>query len=358
MSNKLKDIFSDNIPTFKANIKFENPESHSNFLKAIQIVQDEGRPVEVEGIASIHTEMDDDKTAYPFPEKKNISMFTVFPSVEEVPIILNTERGEKPLVFKRYQTTNEVVLETDPKDIIYFKLIFAKGTDRLTFTYRMQLRFAASIIDVIERYQIAIALLNSLSDGEGSSENNDDYALFNETRRTFQEYKEHFTKMNLLEKELGTSFEPAKLADEGKTVSDVDELYVLLIEKKPIRLNAKLTSTESTGIIAEVGAVTPKLGAIIDIVFSGKSECTICGQKISVYTANLLSHAVIKAIEDVEGGGKKLFYDDTDSAPMYISYTGFKTIDEAQEEMKTIMEHKEKYVDALTVAEHLKAMRE
>lgn len=34
---------------------------------------------------------------------------------------------------------------------------------------------------------------------------------------------------------------------------------------------------------------------------------------------------------------------------MYISYTGFKTIDEAKQEMKTIMEHKEKYIEAMTL---------
>jgi len=353
MPNKLKAIFSDNVPTMKGNIKFENPESHSNFLKALQIVQDEGRPVEVEGVVSVHTAVDDDETAYPFPEQKNISKFMVFPSVEEVPITLNTEYGEKTVLFKRYQTTNEIILETGKKDIIYFKLTFVKGIDRFTFKYKMQLHLASSIKDVMESYQTAIAFLNSLFNADKSQEATDGYALIKETFEIFQEYKSHFTKIKLLEKELGISFEPAKLPDGENTVSDADELYLLLVEKKPIRLNAKLTSTESTSIITEVDAVAPKLGAVIDIVFSGESEYTICGHKISVYTANLLSNAIIKAIEDAEDGSKRLLYDDTDSAPMYISYTAFRTLDEAQKEMSTIMEHKEQYVNALTIAEHM-----
>jgi hypothetical protein len=38
---------------------------------------------------------------------------------------------------------------------------------------------------------------------------------------------------------------------------------------------------------------------------------------------------------------------------MYISYTGFKTIDEAKQEMKNIMEHKDIYIDALSFNEHI-----
>lgn len=38
---------------------------------------------------------------------------------------------------------------------------------------------------------------------------------------------------------------------------------------------------------------------------------------------------------------------------MYISYTGFKTIDEAQHEMKSIMDHKEESEAAMTVSEYL-----
>ena len=355
MSNKLKDIFSDNIPTFKANIKFENPESHRKFLEAIKIVQDEGRAVKIEGVSSVHTAMEDGEIAYPLPEEKHISEFNVFPSTEDVPITLNIEHGEQTVVFKRYQTTNGIVLETGKKDVIYIKLAFVKGTDNFTFTFKNQLHLATSIEEVIESHQTAIALLSSLFDDKKSQVNTDDYARINETRGVFQKYKSHFTRMNLLEKELNIHFDPSKLSDVEDTVSDVDELYILLVEKKPIRLNKKLTAAKSTGIVAEIGVTTPELGAVIDIVFTGESECTICGQKISVYTANLLSNAIIKSIEDTEDNVKRLLYDDTDSAPMYISYTGFQTLDEAREEMKTIMEHKEKYVDALTVAEHIKA---
>jgi len=39
---------------------------------------------------------------------------------------------------------------------------------------------------------------------------------------------------------------------------------------------------------------------------------------------------------------------------MYISYTGFKTSDEAEQEVKSIMAHKEKYTKALTFNDLMK----
>lgn len=63
---------------------------------------------------------------------------------------------------------------------------------------------------------------------------------------------------------------------------------------------------------------------------------------------------IIKKIEKTEDGSTKILYGDSDSQPMYISYMGFKTVDEAKQEMKIVMEHKDRYVDALTFNEHMK----
>lgn len=49
----------------------------------------------------------------------------------------------------------------------------------------------------------------------------------------------------------------------------------------------------------------------------------------------------------------KILYDDTDSEPMYISYTAFKSEDEREQELKIMMEHREKYINAPTVAKYM-----
>lgn len=135
----------------------------------------------------------------------------------------------------------------------------------------------------------------------------------------------------------------------------VEELYLLLIEKKIVRMDAKLTSTDSTGITLASKERALEIGQAIDLTFTGDITYSIYEQNITIYTANLLSNAKIKEISETENGEVRILYDDTDSMPMYISCTGHKTSNEAKEESSLIMRDKErtqKYREALTVSEY------
>lgn len=232
---------------------------------------------------------------------------------------------------------------------MYFKIVFTKNTSNITFTYRKQPHLAKTINDIVENYNIAIALLDTLFIYKDSQYLSDEYALIYNTRESFLGSESFFKRLHLVEQELGVSFQPMQINDIENDERDLEELYLLLVEKKIIRLNAKLNATESTGMTMKSGAHKLELGSEIDITFLQESEYTIYGQKISVHTANLLSNAIIKEIKEGEDGAIKVLYGDTDNRPMYISYTGFKSIDEAKQEMKTIMEHKEKYIEAMTL---------
>jgi len=353
MPNKLKEIFSDKMFDLGGKIYFQDNEAHRQFLNALQIVQDEGKPVEVKGITALTTVVRDGEMVYPFLEQKDFSQFIVAPSTEDVPIVVNTKHGEKTVLFKCYHTTNETVLETGENEIVYFKIVFIKGTPNITFTYRTQPQLAKTIKDIVESYNTTIALLNNLFKDDDKQELSDEYTFIHDTRESFIELESFFSRLYLIEQELGLSFSPAKIGDTENDEEELEELYLLLIEKKVIRLNAKLTATESTGITMKAGYNLPEAGSKLDITFISKIEYTMYGQKISVHTANLLSNAIVKQFEENEDGSKKILYDDTDSQPMYISYMGFKTIDEAKKEMSTIMEHKERYTDALTFNEYM-----
>lgn len=358
MPNKLKDIFSDKMFDLGGKVRFQDSESYKKFLEALQIVENEGRAVEVEGISSLTTEVRDGEMEYPFLEQKELTQCIVAPSTEDVPIVLNTEYGEKTVVFKRYHTTNEIILETDKNEIVYFKIVFIKNTSNNTFTYRTQPRLAKTVKDIVESYNTAIALLDKMFKYEDSQDLSDEYALIYDTRESFLEVESFFKRLYLVEQELELSFKPAQVNDAENDDGELEELYLLLIEKKVIRLNAKLNATESTVLTMESGTHKLKVGNELDITFLGDLEYTIYGQKISVHTANLLSKAIVKEVKKDKDGAIKILYGDTDSQPMYISYTGFKTIEEARQEGKTIMEHKEKYTDALTFNEYMKKTNE
>jgi len=351
MPNKLKDIFSDVMSNLDGKIYFEDNEAHNQFLEALQIVWDEGRAVEVKGVIAVETVAKYGDMVYPFFEQDEVvTNFEVAPSQEIVPFKIETEYGEKTISFKRYHTTNETIFETDDNEVVYIKINPSKNT----FTFRVQPQLARTIKDIVENSNTAITLLNNLTKVDNIKESSDEYAKINDVKKTLLAFELFYSRLHLLEQELGLSFEPAKINDSENDQMKIEELHLLLVENLIIRLNAKLTATESTGITIHAGYRQPEVGSKLDITFLSAIEYIVYGQKISIHTANLLSNAIVKQFEENEDGGIKILYDDTDSQPMYISYRGFKTIDEAEQEMKTIMEHREKYTDALTFNEHMK----
>jgi hypothetical protein len=358
MSNKLKDIFSNKKFDFGGNLHFQDINSYNKFLEALRIVQNEGRAVKVKGVSSLTTKVRDGEMEYPFLEHKELTHFVIGPSIEDVPFVINTEYGEKTVLFKRYQTTNEIILETDASEVVYFKIVFIKNTMNITFTYRTQPHLAKTVKDIVENYNTTIALLNTIFIYKESQDLPDENAQIYDLRETILGSELYFKRLYLVEQELELSFQPKQLNDIESDEEELDELYLLLIEKKVIRLNAKLNATESTGMKIKSGAQKLEIGSKIDLTFLGDSEYKIYGQKISVHTANLLSNAIIKEVKEGEDGTIKVLYGDTDNKPMYISYTGFKTIDEAKQEMNNIMEYKEKYIDALTFDEHMEGIKD
>ena len=51
---------------------------------------------------------------------------------------------------------------------------------------------------------------------------------------------------------------------------------------------------------------------------------------------------------ECDDGTVKILYGDTDSKPMYISFSAFKTKEEAEQEGDNILQHDEVYINALT----------
>lgn len=78
-------------------------------------------------------------------------------------------------------------------------------------------------------------------------------------------------------------------------------------------------------------------------------------KNITLYAACLLTNAVVREINRISDNEIKILYGSEDSRPIYISYRGFKTEKEAEDEMQTIMSHKDEYINALTVIEYINA---
>jgi hypothetical protein len=129
---------------------------------------------------------------------------------------------------------------------------------------------------------------------------------------------------------------------------DIDELYLLLCEKKVVHLNAKLTSTNSTSVVMNHADTPLNIGSKIALTFLSTIEFSFLKQTVTLHTANLLVNALVKDIQECDDGTVKILYGDTDSKPMYIAFSAFATKEEAEREMNSILQHDEVYISALT----------
>lgn len=362
MANKLKKVFSNEEVAFNGKIHFKDQQSYEEFLEALKTVQKEGKVIKVPGVVSIETAAQGGSSLYPLEEHEQVIDLAVGPSVEHVSHKLNTEFGENVLNLVRYHIEDGIVLETFEKEIIYLKMVVKNrisenGAMTCKFTYRLQPEHAKNIREVVETSSTLLAFCDTFF-SQQSGTKVDTYQT--EERSSIKQLRDCFVKVNsiakkldYLEKELEIVFDPAKLTSDRESEMDLEELYLVLKEKKVIRLNGKLTATEDTQMTISQPVGNVKIGSVLDITFLSDIKYTLWGYNITLYTSNLLSNAIVKEIKKTENDETKIIYGDEDSRPMYISYRGFKTEDEAREEVKNIMNHKNVYVEARMTSDYI-----
>ena len=335
------------------NIHFKDAESGRKFSEAIELLYETGIPAEVGGVESISTCIRDGSSVYPPITHDSISRVVISPSKEQLPLTIESPFGKKNVFLLRYQTKTNIIVETNEQSIVFLKLSIAKESSKVNFTYRMQLNKANRIEDIADSLHDTLGILQVFFgpfNSHGVQEGNSDFI---QMVKSFQFTSMFFDKLCAVANKLKITFSPSEIGDINKEAPDVYELYLLLVEKKPVRLNAKLTSTTSTGITLADNHFEHKLGSSLVLTFTGENTYTICGQNICIYTANLLTNAIIKEIRTDKDGTTKILYGDTDSKPMYISYRGFTSKGAATKEHKKIIPNAKFYEDAPTIEKYI-----
>lgn len=347
MPNELKNIFSDDRFDMGGKLKFKDIESKNKYLKALESVFEEGKVLEVDGIAEVSTSMKSGDISYPLSVYTEPSHFIVGPSVEPVTLTVNTKLGKRDVLLRRYCINKGIVLETENDAIIYMKfLVEAEKTNTITFSFRFQPEKANTIADVIESISISLGTINYCftPDDRGNLLRGADdlYRMI----QLFHGALSVFEKLSQLEEELHITFKPAEVGNIDEIYQDVNELFFLLVKKCAIRQNAKLAKDAHTEITLASDVTDIKEGSSVDLTFTNKVAYSICNQHILIYTANLLSNAVVQSITTSSRGKTVILYEEVDSKPIFISYTGFITEGEAVAEEEIIMKNKDKYVKA------------
>lgn len=351
MGNKLKSVFSDQEISFGGKINFKDQESYRQFLVALETVQEEGRAVQVGGINSVETLVRNGEMEYPIEGKNNICDFIMAPSTDEVSFKLKTDYGEREFVLRRYRVNKGVFLQTSEDAIVFLKIFLEKDTMKTTLNYHVQLENAKSVKEVIESYSIVLSFFNKLFKEDIKKSKGS--ITINTIKEYFEKLIEQYKKLVFVENEFGVAFTPGDLTQNGEAWEELEEMYLILKEKKVIRMNAKVNDSEAVGMKVSQQVDWIKVGDALDITFVRNREYSLWNINITLYTAILLSNAIVKKISEAGDGEIKILYGSEDSRPTFLSYKGFKTEEEANEEMKNIMNHKEDYTNALTVAGHI-----
>lgn len=349
MPNKIKDIFSDDMFNFSGTLHFSDNEAYKNFLSALEIVYAEGRVVQVEGVTSVSTTVGHLGAKFPLEEKTNITRFLVGPAVDPVPITLDVDGKEKVITLLRSQIKDKVILRSKPDSVVAFNFTFLPGENKHVLNYTVHFEKAKNISDVADSFSIAAALLAYFYNREENTASENSTISISYIKEYFRRYKSFFKRLSAIERKLSFSISPNLLNDlSSEEQHDIDELYLLLCEKKVVRLNAKLTSTSLTSVTVSNIENSLSIGSKFSLTFTSSMEFNFLKQTVALHTANLLINALVKEIQKSDDGTVKILYGDTDSKPMYISFSAFKTIEEAERESDTILQHDEIYVNALT----------
>ena len=349
MPNKLKEIFSDDMFNMSGTLHFRDGEAYKNFLSALEIVYAEGRVVPVEGVTSVSTTVGHLGTKFPLEEQTNITQFLVGPAVEPVPITLDVDGKEKTITLLRSRTKDKVSLRSEPDSIVAFNITFLLGENKHTLNYKTQFEKAKSIGEVADSFGIAAALLAHFYNREETTSSESANISISDIKEYFRRYTSFFRHLSAIESKLAISISPDLLkALSLEEQQDIDELYLLLCEKKVVRLSTKLTSISSTTVSMNNAEASLSIGDKIALTFVGSIEFNFLNQSVTLHTANLLINALVKDIQECDDGTVKVLYGDTDSKPMYISFSAFQTSEEAKRESETILQHEGIYVNALT----------
>ena len=351
MPNKVRDIFSDEKFNISSTLHFSDTEACKNFLSALETVYNEGRVVLVEGVTSIAGAVGHMGSNFPLEEHADIGGFLVGPVTEPIPVTLSVNGEEKTITMLRSQTKEKVVLRSQPNSIVVFEFTCpnSKNVCTVSYNYKVQFENAKNVEEVADSFSIADAILTSLNGQEKNTPTENSNVSISDVREYFRFYKTFFKHLSAIESKLAISISPSMLNElPCEEQRDIDELYLLLCDKKVVRSNAKLISIDSSEEPINLEKTPLSIGQKIALTFLHNIEFKFLGQTVILYTANLLINAFVKDIQKNDDGTLKILYGDTDSKPMYISFSAFETIEEAKQELDAISQRIGIYTNAQT----------
>lgn len=345
MSNKLKKIFNHNERILTGKVIFKDAKSKQEFSDALKEAYKTGQSVKVEGVESMSFGVDSGAGLFPLDKHEKITDLMVGVSPEQISIPLNVDDNVINFPLVKYQIENGVIFRTSLDFLFDINFRYDAVNQTAKLKYTPQIQRADGIESILDGVETARALLDKFF--SDTSHNNELKLIY----QNLQELYDLFEKLKYIEETFQVKINPQKvdLTDEDSQ-RDLFELYLAIHDKKAIKMSLKLIPDENT-IIPLSPESEPKVNDPIAITMRNRMEFSIWGEHITIFTANLICNAIIKSV-DCQNDKNVIVYGDTEYKPMYISYKGFVTEDEAIEEMSGLIKNKDEYEVAKTIEEY------
>ena len=355
MANRIRDIFSDDRFSINGKIRFQDEAAYTNFVSALEMVRAEEVMVPVDGVVSISTNIEQSGMVFPLPDHENIAQFVVATHKEPITIPVTFNLEERKITLYRTKLEDKIIVRSQKDSVIDLLLECMMKEEKIKFTYKVHLEKAMSVGEIAYDFESAFAFISTLFSKTEYEPKGENGISLSQVLWYFQVYGQFFRRLQAVENELEMSINPEKLNNlTREDQHDIDEVYLLLCKKQILRRKMKLHSMDSISIPMIDRQPVMKVGSKILLPYSSEIIFSFLGEEKKLFGANQITNAVVTDIQQKSDGSSKILYGDTDDEPMHIAYSAFKTAQEAQEELKTMLEHENDYIAAKTYSDYAK----
>ena len=334
MGNKLKDLFTEKPDELTGIIHFANRDSYQKFVDKMDEVYIDGKPARVDGIESIQFNMNDGNNQYQIEEQKHIKHVIMYPYPEEINIPIEIRGKQEQFVFHRKILQDKIELITPVGAIVEVSMILDTKKENVRLTYTTHDERAKDIQELIYAYERMHALIDSLYTKDINNDEKNRMQLY------FKESIAYFHRLEELSTSLGICIEPALIKTEKDSEGIIPRLYLLCVKKSKIRSNDRLNS------ISEVSVMECEIGQEVMTSQICKEDYELFNKKVTIYTVSCIFNAIVSKIEKDKEGTMTIYFTDSDIKPMYRSYSGHLTLQEAEKESEELFNYIDQYRDA------------
>ena len=319
--------------SYLGQIRFANSEFSKDFQEKFEKMYDTGISQKIDGVDSIELNQIINGEKYPLNNHKNIVDLYIEPHKEPVDIDVVTQYGKFTWNFYRTRLTEKIVLSNFKESVIVIKFEFQKA-NKVNFTVKLNPQYANSISETIHTYSALLALF-SLLFKEDPIELLDMVSLVQKELKFWQ-------RAHKIEELLNIKFVPNLIDPKmlNEAMQEVDELYLLLVEKVFLRenrgFNTFVAGSYSRKSDAPIGDINGKFA----LSFIANYDINIWGVEICVYSVCVAFNHIIDSIKENDKGEETIIsLREDEGNPRYISLRGFQSEKEQEEERKRLHEN-------------------